>query len=63
MWIIDFGVDTPLEEAAQYEMPFEYVRQHVKPVRDKVTTSSRSVRNGGCLAKPARICDEASARL
>jgi type II restriction/modification system DNA methylase subunit YeeA len=36
MWIIDFGVDMPLEEAAQYEKPFEYVRRNVKPLRDKV---------------------------
>ena len=35
MWIIDFGVDMPIEEAAQYEDPFEYVRQNVKPARDK----------------------------
>jgi type II restriction/modification system DNA methylase subunit YeeA len=36
MWIIDFGPDMPLAEAAKYEMPFEYVKKHVKPVRDKV---------------------------
>jgi type II restriction/modification system DNA methylase subunit YeeA len=34
MWIIDFGVDMPEHEAALYEVPFEYVRQHVKPLRD-----------------------------
>lgn len=33
MWIIDFGVDMPEREAALYEMPYEYVRQHVMPVR------------------------------
>jgi type II restriction/modification system DNA methylase subunit YeeA len=32
-WIIDF-VDMPLEEAAEYEVPFEYVRKVVKPIRD-----------------------------
>jgi type II restriction/modification system DNA methylase subunit YeeA len=36
MWIIDFGVDMPQAVAAQYEQPFEYVRKHVKPDRDKV---------------------------
>ncbi|MCG3206891.1 MAG: hypothetical protein FOGNACKC_00490 [Anaerolineae bacterium] len=36
MWIIDFGVDMPLEAAAQYEKPFEYVRLNVKPKRNKV---------------------------
>lgn len=35
-WIIDFGVDMSLEEAAQYAMPMEHVREHVKPRRDKV---------------------------
>ena len=31
-WTIDFGL-MPLEEAAQYEAPFEYVRKEVLPVR------------------------------
>lgn len=34
MWIIDFGVNTPMHEAALYELPFEYVKTHVKPMRD-----------------------------
>jgi len=36
MWIIDFGTDMTLEQAAGYEKPFEYVRKNVKPLRDKV---------------------------
>jgi len=36
MWIIDFGIDTPEQEASLYEQPFEYVRIHVKPERDGV---------------------------
>jgi len=32
-WIIDFGERTEAE-AALYEAPFEYVRTHVKPLRD-----------------------------
>jgi type II restriction/modification system DNA methylase subunit YeeA len=36
MYIIDFGVDMSQAEASLYERPFEYVRQHVKPERDKV---------------------------
>lgn len=36
MWIIDFGVDVPEDKAALYEAPYEYVREHVKPARDKV---------------------------
>lgn len=32
-WVVDFGQMSE-GEAALYEMPFEYVRQHVKPIRD-----------------------------
>jgi type II restriction/modification system DNA methylase subunit YeeA len=32
-WLIDFG-EMPESEAALYELPFEYVRQEVKPLRD-----------------------------
>ena len=42
MWIIDFGVDMPMEKAAQYEKPFEYVKKHVKPERDKVRAFPKS---------------------
>lgn len=34
MYIIDYGVDMPLEEAALYEAPFEYVKEHVLPDRE-----------------------------
>ena len=33
MWIIDFGVDMSINEAALYEGPFSYVEQHVQPTR------------------------------
>ncbi len=36
MWIIDFGVDTSLETAKLYELPYKHVLQNVKPHRDKV---------------------------
>ena len=32
-WTVDFGL-MPLEEAELYEMPFEYVREHVLPARE-----------------------------
>ena len=35
MWIIDFGVETPLAEAQKYEVPFKYVLDNVKPIRAK----------------------------
>jgi hypothetical protein len=40
MWIIDFGVDMPLDEAALYEAPFEYVRRHVYPIRKETRRSA-----------------------
>ncbi|MEX2649435.1 MAG: DNA methyltransferase [Alphaproteobacteria bacterium] len=35
-WIIDFGVDMTMAEAALYEVPFDHVLKHVKPARVKV---------------------------
>lgn len=40
-WIVDFGTDMPLVEAAQYEAPFEYVNTHVRPKR----TGNREARS------------------
>ncbi len=34
-WIVDFGPKMKLEDAALYELPFEYVQRCVKPVRDQ----------------------------
>ncbi len=34
MWIIDFGTDRTEEEAALYEVPFEYVNNVVRPQRE-----------------------------
>ena len=36
MWIIDFDINMSEYDASKYEMPFEYVRRHVKPFRDAV---------------------------
>ena len=33
MWIIDFG-EMSLEDASKYELPFGYVQENVKPLRD-----------------------------
>ena len=35
VWIIDFGVDMPMVDAALYEAPFEYVKEKVMPARVK----------------------------
>ncbi len=34
-WVVDFGCDIDLSDAALYEEPFEHVLAHVKPERDK----------------------------
>lgn len=39
MWIVDFGADRPMGEAALYEAPFEYVKKHVLPQREKSRTT------------------------
>lgn len=36
MWIIDFGTSMTREEAAEYEKPFEYLKENVYPVRKKL---------------------------
>ena len=35
VWIIDFGVDMPMDDAALFEAPFEYVKARVMPERVK----------------------------
>jgi type II restriction/modification system DNA methylase subunit YeeA len=40
MWIIDFGVGVPVEEAAKYDLPFEHVERRVRPVREKNSRES-----------------------
>jgi type II restriction/modification system DNA methylase subunit YeeA len=35
MWIIDFGVDITVDEAAKYEGPFHHIDEHVRPIRAK----------------------------
>ena len=51
MWIIDFGVAMPEGEAALYEAPFEYVRRHVKPERER----SRTTRSEWWLHERPRV--------
>jgi hypothetical protein len=33
VWIVDFGVDMPMEKAALYELPFEYIKKNVFLIR------------------------------
>ena len=41
-WIIDFPPETTLETAARYELPFEYIKNVVYPVRCKNRRASRA---------------------
>jgi type II restriction/modification system DNA methylase subunit YeeA len=35
VWIVDFGVDMPLDKAAAFEKPFEYLKKFVFPIRQR----------------------------
>ena len=39
MWIVDFGTGMSEAEAALYEAPFEYAKEHVKPQRESSRTT------------------------
>jgi type II restriction/modification system DNA methylase subunit YeeA len=43
-WIVDFGVNVPDTEAALYELPFEHVVTHVKPMREASRSQVRDSR-------------------
>ncbi len=40
MWVVDFSA-MPQADASLYEMPFEHVQQHVKPMRDSNARKAR----------------------
>jgi type II restriction/modification system DNA methylase subunit YeeA len=42
MYIVDFGVDMPEQQAALYEMPFEYLREHVQEFRATALSGDRT---------------------
>ena len=39
-WVVDFGDSLSESDAALYELPFEYVKTHVKPVREASSLAS-----------------------
>ncbi|HEY5213154.1 MAG TPA: DNA methyltransferase, partial [Acidobacteriaceae bacterium] len=43
-YVIDFGTETSVSEAALYELPFEYIKKHVYPVRSLNRRESRKQR-------------------
>ncbi|MCL4296531.1 MAG: class I SAM-dependent DNA methyltransferase [Anaerolineae bacterium] len=36
MWLIDFGINMDINDAAMYEIPFEHVKEHVEPKRKHI---------------------------
>ncbi len=42
MWIIDFSPGMSLQDAALYEAPFEYINQHVRPMRAVAKSGDRT---------------------
>ena len=59
MWIIDFA-EMSFEEACQFEVPFEYLKKHIKPLRDKNRDRQRKTywwrlgRSGGDLKEKTK---------
>jgi SAM-dependent methyltransferase len=41
-WVIDYGTDRSMSEAALYESPFQYLIEHVKPFREKNNRKTRA---------------------
>ena len=42
MWIIDFGTNMAEQDAAMYEAPYEYLKEHVKSVRKETQSEERT---------------------
>ena len=40
-WIVDFGLEMSEEDAALYEAPFQWVKEHVRPTWDKQRVAGR----------------------
>ena len=47
-WVIDFS-EKLVEEAIQYEVPFQYARDKVLPIRTRTVRNAHG-KNGGCLS-------------
>ena len=62
MWIIDFGVDMPMDDAALFEVPFEYVKEKVMPTRIKNKMKWRA-ENWWLHGYPATTMRQALAQL
>jgi len=41
-WVIDYGTDRPMSDAASYESPFQYLIEHVRPFREKNNRKTRA---------------------
>ncbi|MEK7281442.1 MAG: type IIL restriction-modification enzyme MmeI [Chloroflexota bacterium] len=63
MWIIDFPPGMSLQDAALYESPFEYINQHVRPMRAMAKSGDRTGVNWWIHQRPRPEMREAIAGL
>jgi hypothetical protein len=63
MWIIDFPPGMSLQDAALYEVPFEYINQHVRPMRATAKSGGRTGVDWWIHQRPRPEMREAIARL
>jgi hypothetical protein len=63
MWIVDFPPGTTETDAALYEGPFEYIRQHVKPMRETAARHAYSPRRSTALHRHSPSRQASSVRL
>jgi hypothetical protein len=54
-WAIDFGPARTEADAALFERPFEYIRQHVRPLR-LASRRAAYAHAGGCRWRPGQDC-------
>jgi hypothetical protein len=54
-WVIDFGVNMGLEEAAKYELPFTHVEKFVKPERQKVRRKNHKEKWWLYMERPGQV--------
>jgi SAM-dependent methyltransferase len=63
MWIIDFPPSTSLQDAALYEAPFEYIKEHVRPMRAAAKSGDQTGVDWWIHQRPRPDMREAMAKL
>ncbi|NIA21574.1 MAG: class I SAM-dependent DNA methyltransferase, partial [Anaerolineaceae bacterium] len=63
MWIVDFPPETPLREASGFEAPFEYIAEHVRPMRRTARSGDATGVNWWIHQRPRPAMRNALAKL